>query len=148
MGEPIVRGCDACRTLNRYYVVRRGKRRGHGMYLDQDYGWTRTKAHATWFWCRHRAAELGRVVLMVEVNEQLRRAEKRIAELKAAVDRSVPQAAAMSVAAGNYEAGRADERAAVVAWLTGRGPHSPIGYTPPECGYVIEKGEHVKGGGS
>lgn len=85
----------------------------------------------------------GRVVRLVTLSEQLRRAKKRIAELETAIKTDAVTMRGVAFALGvpsSYHRGRADERAAVVGWLR-RG----IAAFDRLRAEYIKRGEHVKG---
>ncbi len=135
--------------MSAVYVVREGKVRGEGDYWDFGFfahGTAKgdalrlTRADAKKVASKYR----GRVVRVVTLSEQLRRAKKRIAELET---RLTTEGYA-SFATSQYEKGRADERAAVVAWLRTVTPSTPnVHRALGIAADGIECGEHVNGGG-
>jgi hypothetical protein len=105
----------------RVYVVRCGKEAGRGLYLLAGGGWTDKQRQAIhWRNCRPGSLARGnrRVVRIVTLSEQLRRAKKRIAELERAITTGGAllrlERSMLGVPGGildaDYDQGRADER--------------------------------------
>ena len=145
------------------YVVREGKVRGEGRYASgatsdtsPDWNgrleaWTYEGPDARRNAERYARLHGGRVVRLVTLGEQLRRARKQIA----ALDKAARWAAQghLSRRAEMYAKGRADERKAVVEWLEKEvEDYERIGMRDAAVTVQlrvdeIESGEHVKGGG-